>query len=220
MNDASSIATGAAPPLRGVSRAPARVSHLSGAGRYNRRMSDLPTIPTARTVMRVLAPDHAVLLLRYRERNRAHLAQWEPARTPAYFTEAAARQRLAQSVDEAHAGTALHFIALERESGAVAATCAFTGIARGVFQACHLGFSVAEAWQGTGLMREVAAAGIAHMFECEGLHRIQACHLPRNLRSAALLARLGFEREGYARSYLCIDGRWEDMVLTSLINPA
>lgn len=47
-----------------------------------------------------------------------------------------------------------------------------------------------------------------------------ASHLPRNLRSAALLASLGFEREGYARSYLRIDGKWEDMILSSLINPA
>jgi ribosomal-protein-alanine N-acetyltransferase len=58
------------------------------------------------------------------------------------------------------------------------------------------------------------------MFGPQGMHRIMASHLPRKLRSAALLARLGFEREGYARSYLRIDGTWEDMVLSSLINPA
>ncbi|MGL5537110.1 MAG: 30S ribosomal protein S5 alanine N-acetyltransferase, partial [Aeromonas veronii] len=36
----------------------------------------------------------------------------------------------------------------------------------------------------------------------------------------ALLERLGFEREGFARAYLMINGRWEDHILTSLINPA
>jgi ribosomal-protein-alanine N-acetyltransferase len=45
-----------------------------------------------------------------------------------------------------------------------------------------------------------------------------ACHMPSNLRSSALLGKLGFEREGFARSYLLINGAWEDMVLTSLIN--
>ncbi|MFB0585429.1 hypothetical protein [Aeromonas salmonicida] len=40
------------------------------------------------------------------------------------------------------------------------------------------------------------------------------------LRSAALLERLGFEREGYARDYLMINGRWEDHILTALLNPA
>ena len=183
-------------------------------------MSELPVIHTARTIMTVAGPERAPLLLAYREQNRAHLAPWEPARTTAYFTLDAARRRLAQSVDEARAGSALHFMALDRDGSAVLATCAFTNIVHGVFQACHIGFSVAASMQGMGLMHEVAQAGIAHMFEQEQLHRIMASHLPRNLRSAALLGKLGFEREGYARSYLRINGQWEDMVLTSLINPA
>ncbi|MGL4717164.1 MAG: 30S ribosomal protein S5 alanine N-acetyltransferase, partial [Aeromonas sp.] len=46
------------------------------------------------------------------------------------------------------------------------------------------------------------------------------CYMPANQRSGALLERLGFEREGFARAYLLINGRWEDHILTSLINPA
>lgn len=182
-------------------------------------MNALPILHTERTLMTVPDPDQAPLLLAYRLHNRDHLAPWEPARSPDYFTEAAARQRLAQSVDEARAGSALHFMALDRDSGAVVATCSFTNIVHGVFQACHVGFSVAAACQGKGLMHEVAQAGIDYMFREQRLHRIMASHLPRNLRSAALLDKLGFEREGYARSYLRINGKWEDMVLSSLINP-
>ena len=182
-------------------------------------MSTLPILHTERTVMTVLAPEQAALLLAYRLHNRAHLAPWEPARGPDYFTEAAARRRLAQSTEEARAGSAVHFIALDRGSGAMLATCSFTNIVHGVFQACHLGFSVAAACQGQGLMHEVARAGIDYMFAQQRLHRIMASHLPRNVRSAALLDKLGFEREGYARSYLRINGKWEDMVLSSLINP-
>lgn len=186
--------------------------------RYNRRMDDLPCIATARTLMLVLPPERAPLLHAYRVENRAHLTPWEPARTPAYFSEAAARQQLAGWVAQARAGSALHFAALDRDSGRMVASCNFSNIVRGVFQACHLGFSIAADCQGRGLMREVAEAGIAHMFGQEGLHRIMANHLPRNTRSEALLRRLGFEREGYARSYLRINGRWEDMVLNSLVN--
>lgn len=182
-------------------------------------MRELPILHTARTVMLLLPPERAPLLQAYRIDNRDHLAPWEPARTPAYFSEESARQRLEQSLAEARAGGALHFVALDRDSGRMAATCAFTNIVRGVFQACHVGFSVAARCQESGLMHEVAAAGIAHMFGHEGLHRVMAAHLPRNTRSAALLHRLGFEREGLARAYLRINGRWEDMVLNSLINP-
>lgn len=182
-------------------------------------MSALPVIDTPRTVITVPSPDCAPRLQSYRIANRVHLAPWEPARPPAYFEEEAARQRLVQSQAEAHAGSALHFIAFDRYGGEVVATCGFSNIVRGVFQACHLGFSVAASHQGTGLMHEVAAACIAHMFDHERLHRIMASHMPANARSGALLQRLGFEREGLARAYLRIAGRWEDMVLTSLIHP-
>jgi ribosomal-protein-alanine N-acetyltransferase len=39
-----------------------------------------------------------------------------------------------------------------------------------------------------------------------------------NERSGRLLERLGFVREGYARDYLLIAGRWQDHILTSLTN--
>jgi ribosomal-protein-alanine N-acetyltransferase len=43
--------------------------------------------------------------------------------------------------------------------------------------------------------------------------------MPHNTRSAAVLKRLGFAVDGYARDYLMIDGRWQDHILTSLLNP-
>jgi len=99
------------------------------------------------------------------------------------------------------------------------AACNFTNIVRGPLQACHLGYSVDQAWQGQGLMREVVQTGIAYMFGTLGLNRIMANHMPSNLRSEKLLRALGFEREGHARAYLRIAGRWEDMVLNALVNP-
>jgi ribosomal-protein-alanine N-acetyltransferase len=46
-----------------------------------------------------------------------------------------------------------------------------------------------------------------------------ANHLPHNKRSEALLKKLGFEREGYAKDYLQIDGQWQDHVLNSRLAP-
>jgi ribosomal-protein-alanine N-acetyltransferase len=67
-------------------------------------------------------------------------------------------------------------------------------------------------------MREILEAAIEFVFSEVGLHRVMAGYIPSNYRSAALLARLGFEREGYARAYMQIAGRWQDHVLTSKIN--
>jgi ribosomal-protein-alanine N-acetyltransferase len=41
-----------------------------------------------------------------------------------------------------------------------------------------------------------------------------------NERSGKLLNKLGFSEGGLAKNYLKINGRWEDHVLTSLLNPA
>ena len=90
----------------------------------------------------------------------------------------------------------------------------------GMFKACDLGYAIDQAHEGQGLMQEVVAAGIDYLFRERGLHRIMASYMPANRRSGALLARLGFEQEGYARDYLMINGRWEDHILTALLNPA
>jgi ribosomal-protein-alanine N-acetyltransferase len=49
------------------------------------------------------------------------------------------------------------------------------------------------------------------------MHRVAAAYIPTNERSGALLRRLGFTVEGYARDYLFINGRWRDHILTSFI---
>jgi ribosomal-protein-alanine N-acetyltransferase len=117
------------------------------------------------------------------------------------------------------AGTEVKFIAVDRVSEQMVASCSFTNIVRGPLMACNMGYSVAQTLQGQGLMYEVASASIRYMFAVVGLHRIMANHMPSNVRSEKLLARLGFEREGYAKAYLKIAGQWQDMVLNSLINP-
>ncbi len=97
--------------------------------------------------------------------------------------------------------------------------CSYTNIVRGAFQACNLGFSLAETAQGQGLMKRSLEVTNRYCFEHMGLHRIMANHLPHNLKSQRLLQSLGFEQEGYARAYLKIAGVWEDHVLRALINP-
>ena len=181
----------------------------------------LPTLRTPRSVLMLLRPENAALLSDYRHRNAAHLGPWEPARSQEHEALDLACRDAAQRAWQAFLdGTGVHFMALDPDSGRMLAACNFSKIVRGAFQACHLGYSVDAACEGQGLMHEVVQAGIAHMFDQLGLHRIMANHMPLNTRSAALLRRLGFEREGYARAYLLIAGRWQDMVLNSLVNPA
>lgn len=84
--------------------------------------------------------------------------------------------------------------------------------------ACYLGYSVDHSYQGRGVMYEALDTLIQMVFSQFGLHRIMANYMPRNERSGRLLQRLGFEKEGYAKDYLKIAGRWEDHILTSRTN--
>ena len=153
-----------------------------------------------------------------------HLDRWSPPPAPDFFTEGFWADRLAFAVEEFHADRAARFVLQPRASDAgtapVLGTVNYTNIVRGAFHACHLGYQVARAQQGQGLMAEALAATNAFMFDAMRMHRIMANYRPENERSRRLLERLGFVREGLARDYLFIDGAWRDHVLTSLTHPA
>jgi ribosomal-protein-alanine N-acetyltransferase len=140
---------------------------------------------------------------------------------PAQFTEGFWRERIAVALGELETGRSARFVLQPRGpvSGPVIGTCNYTNIVRGPFQACHLGYQLARSHEGHGLMGEALRASNGYAFEELRLHRIMANYRPENERSAKLLERLGFVREGIARDYLFVDGAWRDHVLTSLTHP-
>ncbi len=180
----------------------------------------LLSLPCQRLTLAILAPDQAGLESAFYQRNLRHLAPWSPIRTTEYFSTEQIRRRLEIQASAFEAGLAMHFALLTPDGEQMIGACNFSGIIRGAFQACYLGYHIDEAHQGQGLMREALEAGIGYMFDTQNLHRIMANYIPTNERSARLLERLGFEHEGYAKAYLNIAGRWQDHVLTSLVNPA
>lgn len=182
-------------------------------------MFPLPELQTARTHIRLPQRADAPLLLRYRVDNRSHFAHWEPTREQAYFTLEACRRAIADGVEAARTDRGYPLLVLDPDQCEMRASITLANVTRGVFQAAHLGYGVAAAWQGRGLMREALEAVLDLAFGALALHRVMANYLPHNARSERLLQRLGFQREGYAAAYLRIDGRWQDHVLTARLNP-
>jgi ribosomal-protein-alanine N-acetyltransferase len=64
-----------------------------------------------------------------------------------------------------------------------------------------------------GHMTAAVRALIPFAFGSLRLHRLEAACIPANVASVRLLEKTGFVREGYAREYLCIDGKWQDHLL-------
>jgi ribosomal-protein-alanine N-acetyltransferase len=172
---------------------------------------------TPRALIRFPEERDAPELLRYRVENQAHLAPWEPLREPIYYTLDHCIASIADGREHARLDRGYPLLVFDHGEKMLLATVTFANLVRGAFQACHLGYGVAASMQGKGLMQEVLRAGIDWAFDELNLHRVMANYLPRNERSARLLALLGFEREGYAKRYLNIAGVWEDHILTALV---
>ena len=178
-----------------------------------------PLIETNRFFLTVLKPNKADLVHEYYLRNKERLAPFEPLRSDSFYHLNSCEKRLEKSFSCFQNGQAVNFVAITKDHKYMLGMCNFTGIAMGPFMACYLGFSIDKDFEGKGLMAEILRTGIEHMFAERKLHRIMANYLPENSRSKNLLEKLGFKKEGYARSYLKIAGIWQDHILNSLINP-
>lgn len=184
-------------------------------------MIEAPELRSARLQCRLAEPRDAQVMHAYRIANCRHLAPWEPLRAAEYYTLDHCLRTVADGRCVARQGSGYPFLVLDADSGQMLATFTLAQVMCGPFQGCLLGYGVAAGQQGRGIMREALEPALDWALgqgkNQLGLHRVMANYLPRNERSGRLLASLGFEREGLARSYLQIAGAWEDHVLTAKI---
>lgn len=178
-----------------------------------------PHITTERLTLKLLEPKNGDLMVRFRLENRKHLTAWEPLRPAEFFTSGFWDMQLRHVIQEFREERSVCLVIMDPDQTEVLGVCNFTYIQKGTFLACHLGYAMAEKHQGQGFMSEALRASIDYMFNDFGLHRIMANYMPCNDRSARVLERLGFVIEGKAKGFLQINGRWEDHILTSLVNP-
>uniref|UniRef100_UPI00115BFD1C GNAT family N-acetyltransferase n=1 Tax=Klebsiella oxytoca TaxID=571 RepID=UPI00115BFD1C len=111
-------------------------------------------LSTERTDICLLAPDHARHLQHYLLENRSHLAPFEPLRNDDYFTLDTIAQRISSARREYDEKRSLMLVFTLKNEPQIIGSINFTNFVFGVFQACYLGFSLARACQGKGLMRE------------------------------------------------------------------
>jgi ribosomal-protein-alanine N-acetyltransferase len=174
-------------------------------------------LDTPRLVLREPDDADAPALLAYAARNEARFARWEPE----HVDDLAHHLRWVRwRRDESAAQRGLGLLALDRaDPGALVGIVNLYGISATSSYSAMLGYSLDGAYEGRGFAREALEAVIAFAFGTINLHRLTANYHPANERSGALLRRLGFVVEGYARDMLYLRGTWRDHVLTSLTNP-
>ncbi|WP_137169491.1 GNAT family N-acetyltransferase [Marinomonas sp. FW-1] len=179
--------------------------------------SRFPRIVTERGVLRILDESQAPLLYDYINQEKDFLAQWEPLRSEGYYSLETCALRIREMRRDFLEDRGVVFCFLSPSEDKMLAYTNYSNIIRGVFQACNLGYSIRESEQGKGIMHEALTAGLEYLSKELHIDRIQASYMPRNVRSAAVLKKLGFDKEGVARDYLKINGKWEDHILTALV---
>jgi ribosomal-protein-alanine N-acetyltransferase len=178
-------------------------------------------LETPRLLLQASDPAMSREALAFVARNQAHFAPWDPPTPEGFFTVRGQRERLLKSRRAFAAGEAFRYwLRLRDDATRIVGQIHVFSVSRGALHGAMLGYQLDQALQGSGLMNEALQVIIHEMFHGPvRLHRLQAAHLPENLRSAAVLARLGFKPEGVAKHYLYINGQWRDHVITALLNP-
>jgi len=152
----------------------------------------------------------AELVQSYFVENREFLKEWEPERDDCYFERPAVEKMIADGQKEIEAGKALLYYLFLKSDDRLIGTISVTNIVHGVFQSAFLGYRLSERYCNHGYMTEALKKVVETAFVQNGLHRLEANILPRNVRSRRVLEKAGFVREGMSPKYLKINGVWED----------
>jgi ribosomal-protein-alanine N-acetyltransferase len=151
-----------------------------------------------------------------RARSRGFLTPWEPSWPPDALSRANFRARLQRYGEDWRSDQAYNFCIFNWEHRLVGGV-GLSNLRRGVAESASLGYWVGEPWARRGYMTAALPLVLDFAFGRLRLHRVEAACLPSNVPSKTLLARAGFREEGYARQYLCIDGKWQDHVLFAIL---
>jgi len=148
-----------------------------------------------------------------REQSRDFLTPWEPIWPPDDLSRGAFRRRLRRYIDDQRNDLAYAFLVFRGTDHTLVGGLTLANIRRGVAQAGSLGYWIGAPFARRGYMSAAVRTLLAHSFGTLRLHRVEAACIPTNAPSIGLLEKTGFQREGYARRYLCINGVWQDHLL-------
>lgn len=179
---------------------------------------ELPFIESDRLILRLLTDADLEAVLVYFRDNQKHVAPYGPKWPDNFLTESFWKAQIERHIREYEDDVSARMFLFEKGRAEIVGNVSFAGILRSAAQFCYLGYNLAENRQGRGYMTEILPLACRFAFEKMHIHRIMANYMPTNERSGRLLKRLGFTVEGYARDYLCLNGKWQDHILTSLTN--
>tara|TARA_B100000686_G_C16733095_1_gene941952 strand:- start:560 stop:1306 length:747 start_codon:yes stop_codon:yes gene_type:complete len=156
--------------------------------------------------------------LTIRRESQEFLQPWEPTWPADSLTRKSYFRRLKAHALQSNTDVGYTFLVFRQKDKALIGGIAINDVRRGVAQSCSIGYWVGRKYAGEGYMTEALSGLLPVIFSRLKIHRIEAACLPRNDASQALLKKIGFHKEGFARSYLKINGAWQDHILFGLLD--
>jgi [ribosomal protein S5]-alanine N-acetyltransferase len=153
-------------------------------------------------------------------RNREFFQQYSPKRHEAYYSYTRHLNSIKHATESRKIDREYSFGIFLRETDELIGDVDLTGVLRDALQACYIGYSLDRSHNGKGHVTEAVKLVVDYGFKHLHLHRIVAGVMPSNIGSIRVLEKAGFEKEGIARKNVKINGKWEDHVELSILNPA
>jgi ribosomal-protein-alanine N-acetyltransferase len=145
--------------------------------------------------------------------SRSHLTPWEPAWARDDLSRQIFRRRLRAYAKDVRDDYGYSYFICDASSNQLVGGITLSNVRRGAAQSASLGYWVGKPFAGQGRMKEAVKIILQFGFVTLRLNRVDAACMPGNTASIRVLESTGFVREGLARSFLKINGRWEDHLL-------
>lgn len=165
-----------------------------------------------RLYLKILKPNCARDVLEYYKRNHIFLKEWDPKHSANFYTLSYQRSILKNEYFLFKDKKFVRFWIVKKDDNKIIGNVCYSNIIMGNFKSCFLGYKLDKDEINKGYVTEAIKKTIKIMFDNFGLHRIEANVIPRNVRSLRVMEKLNFEKEGFSRRYLQINGKWEDHI--------
>ena len=144
--------------------------------------------------------------------NRTYLARWLPW-APGHTLEDE-RQWVEGRLKDQDAGTGSPSLIIYQGS-----LVGFAGIDHvdPLNRSGNIGYSLAESFQGHGIVTRACSSLLEYAFDTLGLNRVQISANPQNARSIAVPQRLNFVHEGTLRQVELLNGQLHDAAIYSML---
>jgi [ribosomal protein S5]-alanine N-acetyltransferase len=173
--------------------------------------SDLQ-LQTARLLLRPLRHDDAAALYAIHA-DPAVMRYWS---TPPWTGLDEAQRMIEGDIAAMATGRNIRLGLQRRDDGALVGHCTLFKLEPACRRA-EVGYALARAAWGQGLMQEALTALLDHGFGALALNRVEADIDPRNAPSGRILERLGFVREGLMRERWIVAGETSDTAFYGLL---